>query len=168
MIKLREFQKEDAKQITTWVRDERAFRKWCANVLPEYPVKPQHLVDLYEDVTRRLADNFVPVVAYDENGLVGQLFLRLLEPENGLVRIGLVIVDEARRGQGYGQQMMKAALTFAQSRWQVKRVTLGVFANNPGAHRCYEAAGFSDQDRDPILLEFLGEQWECIEMEYFM
>lgn len=167
MLCLREFQNEDASIIAAWLKDEVTFSKWCARLLPHFPVRSQDLIARYEESRRNLQENFVPLVAYDEDGLVGSLFVRLLKPEKGTVRIGFVIVDDEKRGKGYGREMLQLTLQYARELWPAKRVTLGVYSNNPGAHKCYQMAGFVDQDRAPIPCEMMGEQWECIEMEYF-
>ena len=45
-------------------------------------------------------------------------------------------------------------------------LTLGVFENNPSAYYCYKAAGFKEIEMEnKIIIELLGEQWNCIEME---
>lgn len=166
MMTLREFQNDDAAIIASWLKDEVTFSKWCARLLPRFPVQPEDLIARYEESLRNLQDNFVPLVACDGDKLVGNLFVRFLEPETGTVRIGFVIIDDEMRGKGYGREMVKLALQYAKKRWPAKRATLGVYANNPGAHKCYQMAGFVDQDREPVLCDMMGEQWECIEMEY--
>ena len=167
MLRLRKFQNEDANTISTWLKDEVTFSKWCARLLPNFPVQPQDLINRYEESHNNLQDDFVPLVACDGDKLVGSLFLRMLDHNTGTVRIGFVVVDDAMQGRGYGREMLRLTLEYAKKRWPVKRATLGVYSNNPGAHKCYQMAGFVDQDREPIICEIMGEQWECVEMEYF-
>jgi len=165
MLSLRKFQNEDADIIATWLKDEVTFSKWCARLLPNFPVQPQDLINRYEESYQNLKDDFIPLVACDGDRVVGSLFLRMLDKETA--RIGFVIVDDSLRGKGYGREMLKLTLDYARKNKQAKRATLGVYSNNPGAHKCYQMAGFVDQDRDPIMCDIMGEQWECIEMEYF-
>ena len=80
------------------------------------------------------------------------------------MRIGFVIMDDARRGNGYGREMIRLALIYAFDLFKAERVTLGVFDNNPSAFRCYKAAGFKEYSEREVFL--LGENWRCTDMEY--
>lgn len=53
----------------------------------------------------------------------------------------------------------------------MQRLTLGVFTNNLQAVNCYKREGFKAVDGVKVIfplynVEFLGEQWEIIEMEW--
>ena len=60
--------------------------------------------------------------------------------------------------------MLLLARKYAFEILGAKRLTLGVFDNNPGAYYCYKAAGFKEMGKE-ITMEILGEQWKDIEME---
>ena len=61
--------------------------------------------------------------------------------------------------------MLGLALKMAFDLLKARTVTLGVFENNPAAHRCYRAAGFQDAPADePTFYHVLGEDWKCLEM----
>lgn len=165
MLQIREFQDEDAEIIATWFQDEVTFYRWCAGRLPHFPMQPQDLVARYAESRQNLGGQFLPIVAYDETGLAGQMFLRLMDAEQGIVRMGFVAVDAAKRGKGYGKEMLRLALEYASEHWHAKKATLGVFENNPNAYHCYRAVGFTE-DGGHHVCELMGEQWGCIEMEY--
>lgn len=49
---------------------------------------------------------------------------------------------------------------------KVRKVTLGVLENNPGAYHCYKAAGFKDAPMDePEYYQLMGEKIKCLELE---
>lgn len=49
---------------------------------------------------------------------------------------------------------------------KVKKVTLGVFENNPAAYWCYKSVGFSEVTTEKEeYYHVLNEDWKCIEME---
>ena len=49
---------------------------------------------------------------------------------------------------------------------KVRKVTLGVLENNPGAYHCYQAAGFQDAPMDePEYYHLLRKNVECLELE---
>ena len=41
MLRLRPYNKSDAEIIMSWIKDERAFYKWTAGVLGEYPISEE-------------------------------------------------------------------------------------------------------------------------------
>lgn len=61
---------------------------------------------------------------------------------------------------------LELALNYAFEIVKAKKVTLGVFENNPSAYYCYKAAGFKEMNVEKDEYDsILGEKWKCIEME---
>lgn len=50
-------------------------------------------------------DNFYQMTAFDETGVVGHLIMRFLDGEKKVLRFGFVIVDDTKRGKGYGKEL---------------------------------------------------------------
>ena len=97
---------------------------------------------------------------------VGHLIMRFTDAEKSTLRFGFVIVDDSKRGMGYGKQMLELALGFAFDILKVQKVTLGVLENNPGAYYCYQAAGFRDVPTDePEYYHLMGQKVKCLELE---
>jgi RimJ/RimL family protein N-acetyltransferase len=111
-------------------------------------------------------DNFYPVTATVNGEAVGHLILRYRGEDKSEIRFGFVIVDDTKRGQGYGKKMLLLAEKYAFEILKAETITLGVFENNPDAFYCYQAAGFErlSEDKD-FYFDILGEKWKCIEME---
>lgn len=167
-LKLRPYKPQDAEIITSWIKDERALRLWSADRFGEYPVTASDMNYKYLECNGDCEepDNFYPLTAVSKEGIVGHLILRYMDKEQKTIRIGFVIVDDTRRGCGYGKRMIQMAIRYAFDMLQAEKVTLGVFENNPSAYYCYKAAGFKEIEMEKkIILELLGEQWNCIEME---
>lgn len=62
--------------------------------------------------------------------------------------------------------MLKLAIDYTFNILGAKRITLGVFDNNPRAYCCYKASGFEEIENDKgFTIEMLGEKWKIIEME---
>ena len=55
------------------------------------------------------------------------------------------------------------AIEYAKKELKATKATLGVFANNPKAQACYEAVGFKPFSKR--VINILGADWECIDME---
>lgn len=87
---------------------------------------------------------------------------RYPEPSKAVIRFGFVIVDDSKRGKGYGKQMLQLAIQKARQDFGAKEITLGVFDNNPSALHCYRTVGFKVNDSDSYLID--GEEWTEKEM----
>lgn len=168
MLRLRPYKPCDAKTIAGWIKDEVSFRKWCSDRFEHFPITAEDINRKYINYNGDCVeeDNFYPMTAFDETGIVGHLILRFIDAEKKTIRFGFVIVDDNRRGKGYGKEMLKLAQQFAFSILKAERITLGVFDNNPSAYYCYKAAGFQDVQMDKeIICTILGERWNILELE---
>ena len=155
---LRPFTISDAPIILSWIKDKTAFRKWSADRYPTFPPKPEDMVAQYE------SDAIFPFTAIDdEENVVGHIILRYPDPSKTVIRFGFVIVDNNLRGKGYGKQMLQLAIQKAKNEFGVKKISLGVFDNNPSALHCYESVGFKVTGADTYLID--GEEWTGKEME---
>lgn len=100
MLRLRPYKKCDAKRIVSWIKDEISFRKWCANRYNKYPINENDINSYYS--TMEDLDTFFPMTAFDETGIVGHLIMRFIDENKKILRFGFIIVDDKKRGQGYG------------------------------------------------------------------
>ena len=167
-MRLRPYKPSDAQTILSWGRDEETFRRWVTDRYPCYPITPEQMNEKYfiHNGDCREPDNFYPMTAYDERGLLGHLILRFTDEQKETLRFGFVIVDDSRRGAGIGKQMLRMALRYAFDFLKVKKVTIGVLENNPGALRCYLNVGFREvQPPEPVYYDLLGQHIRCIELE---
>ncbi len=168
-LNLRPYKPKDAEAIVSWIKDERAFRKWSSDRYDTYPITAKDINYKYFECNGDCeeADNFYPMTAVDANGPVGHLILRYTDEVKTTIRLGFIIVDDSRRGMGYGKRMIQLAVKYAQDLLNAKKITLGVFENNPSAYHCYKAAGFREVSTETdFIFEILGEKWKCLELEY--
>ena len=160
MLRLRPWREEDAGAVVSWIGNEFAFRQWCADRYDHYPVTAEDVCAQYR---AQAGADFYPMTAFDESGIVGHMILRFTDSAKTVLRFGFVIVDSRKRGRGYGREMLRLALIMAFEVLKAETVTLGVFENNPGAYRCYRAAGFEDTG-ERKRCRILGREWICREM----
>lgn len=164
MLRLRPYKNCDAKYIVSWIKDEVSFRKWCADRFEKYPITPDELNEQYASL--KDADHFYEMTAFDESGVVGHFIMRFVDEEKTILRFGFVIVDDTKRGKGYGKEMLTLALKYAFDLLKVRKVTLGVFENNEAAYYCYKSVGFKDVELSKKEhYRVLGEEWNCLELE---
>ena len=161
---IRPFKKCDADTIISWIKSEKIFRYWCADRFESYPITGKDLISQYE--TSLDNDGTFHFVAYYDSGLIGYFIMRYPDiNDRHTLRLGFVIVDDNRRGQGLGKEMIKTALKYAVEFMGAAKVTIGVFDNNPSALYCYLNAGFKDTGVTESY-NCLGEDWICKELEY--
>lgn len=157
MLRLRPYNKNDAKIIMSWIKGENAFYKWTAGVLGEYPISAEQF---------NMVSNLMAFTAIDDNEIVGFFTMRRPNEFYEELRFGFVIVDSKKRGQGYGKNMLKLGLKYAKEIFGANKVSLGVFENNESAYYCYKAIGFEDVSQDEIeKYTVMGEEWNCLELE---
>lgn len=168
MLYLRPYKKDDARTILSWCEDENTFRKWTSDRYDSYPITERDMNYKYFDCNGDCAenDNFYPMTACDENGIAGHFILRYTGGHRHILRIGFVIIDDKKRGHGYGKRMIQLALEYAFKIAGAERITIGVFENNLPAYYCYKAAGFRDVKSDQEeICELFGEKWKILELE---
>ena len=156
MIRIRPYKTTDADIILSWCPDKTSCYQWTAGVLGEYPVTK---------CAFRFVESLMPFTAFDESGIMGFFTLRNPGESPEELRFGFVIINPEKRGMGYGKEMLRLGLIFAFELYGAKRVSLGVFENNPAAYYCYKAAWFCDVRKEPVeTYQILGEEWKCREL----
>lgn len=114
-------------------------------------------------MTQYEGDNMHPLTAVDEGNIIGHILLRYPTDDRTLVRFGFVIVDDTKRGKGYGKQMLRLAIKYAQRELCARHITLGVFCENRSALECYKSVGFRITGEASYTID--GEEWKGYEME---
>lgn len=165
-LRLRQYKLCDAASILSWIKDEDALRKWSADRFGIFPITSEDINNKYIGNNGDCfePDNFYPFTAFDESGVVGHLILRYTDTEKKTIRFGFVIVDDSKRGKGYGKQMLTLAIKYAFEIFGAEKITLGVFDNNSPAYYCYKSVGFIENG-DEQFCNISGKQWRIIEME---
>ena len=158
MMTLRPFNINDAETILSWCKDKHAFRLWSADRYKDFPAKPEEMMEQYE------GENMYPLTAVVGEEIVGHILLRFPSEDKSVIRFGFVIVDDSKRGMGYGRRLLQLAIDHACNQMGVKTITLGVFADNPSALKCYQSVGFKITGEDSYMID--GEKWKGYEMKY--
>ena len=154
---LRTFNINDAPTILSWCKDKHAFRLWSADRYKDFPAKPEEMME------QCMGNHMYPLTAVVDDTVIGHILLRYLSEDKTVIRFGFVIVDDSKRGKGYGKQMLRLAIDYAKRELGAQKITLGVFDNNPSAIHCYESVGFVVIGTDGYQID--GEEWTGKEME---
>lgn len=164
MLKLRPYKACDAQAITKWLKDEKAFRMWSADRYDKFPVTPEDINGYYD--RDKYSENIWGMTAYNDDGIVGHFTMRYPDSGSSEIRLGFVIVDDSKRRQGCGKEMISMAVRYAFDFLKADKVTLGVFENNLPAIKCYQSCGFEKVTLEKTeSYECMGEIWNCIEMQ---
>ena len=107
--------------------------------------------------------NMYPLTAIVDDGMIGHILLRYPSEDKSIIRFGFVIVDDSKRGKGYGKQLLSLAIDYAIRQLGAKSITLGVFCDNNSAVECYKSLGFRITGTDSYVID--GEEWKGLEME---
>ena len=156
MMTLRPFSINDAETILSWCKDKHAFRLWSADRYKDFPAKPEEMKKQYE------GENMYPLTAVVGEAIVGHILLRFPSEDKCVIRFGFVIVDDSKRGLGYGKQLLRLAIDYAQQELGAQKITLGVFCDNLSAVECYKSVGFYITGEDAYSID--GEDWKGFEM----
>ena len=163
MIELRLYRNTDAQFIVKWLKNEYAFRQWSADRYENYPITADDMNNYYSQYND---DELYKLTAVNEAEIIGHLTIRFIDDARKIARLGFVIVDDTKRGNGYGKQLVSSALKYAFEGLKADKVTLGVFENNTPAINCYLSCGFKIVEKERIeSYQCMGETWNCIEME---
>ena len=157
MMTLRPFNIIDAPTILSWCKDKHAFRLWSADRYKDFPAKSEEMLEQYK------GENMFPLTAVEGEVIVGHILLRFASEDKSVIRFGFVIVDDSKRGKGYGKQMLRLAIDYAKQELGAQKITLGVFCDNLSAFECYKSVGFRIIGTDSYPID--REEWKGIEME---
>ena len=156
MMILRTFNINDASTILNWCKDKHAFRLWSADRYKDFPAKPEEMQEQFKGA------NMYPLTAVVDDLVVGHILLRFPSEDKSIIRFGFVIVDDSKRGMGYGKQMLRLAIDYAKRELGAQKINLGVFCDNNSAVECYKSVGFRITGEDAYAID--GEEWKEYEM----
>ena len=109
MLRLRKYKTSDAQVITKWLKNEYAFRQWSADRYESYPITADDMNQYYSQYND---DALYILTAIDENEITGHITIRFIDDARKVARLGFVIVDDSKRGKGYGKQLVSSALNY--------------------------------------------------------
>ena len=166
VLRLRPYKKQDSEKIASWLKDEDIFWKWGGERFGVYPISAADIDKKYSEQNGDCAeyDNFYPMAAFTDDGVVGSFIMRYINGDHSVVRFGWVVVDETKRGKGYGKRMLELGLQYAFKILKAKKVTIGVFENNTPAYACYKSLGFKEAEGEERVVNIKGEDWKLIEL----
>ena len=147
---------KDYQHVEKWISDERTHSLWCADRIP-YPMTEVSLNDLLKREAEEWSGS--AYVATEDDGQPVGFFVYSVNAENDEAFLRFIVVDSAKRGKGYGFQMLKLAQKYAFEVTGAASVHLNVFDVNESAKKCYSNAGFTEQWIDKDAFTHKEESW---------
>lgn len=92
---------------------------------------------------------------------IGSVYFRDIDREAGTAEYGIFIGEKDAIGCGYGTAAAKEALAYAFYRLGLRKVFLRYLADNVGAGKSYERAGFCMTDKRETVMTQQGEREVC-------
>ena len=106
----------------------------------------QEEIDYIKDKMDKDATMF-SMLEKDTNEFIGNIeFFNRVDDE---AEWGLVLTTK-QQNKGYGTEALKRSVEYGFNELNLKRIYLGVYANNPRAIHVYEQCGFKEYDRTDV------------------
>jgi diamine N-acetyltransferase len=164
-VRLRAVERADLPAFVQWFNDP-VIQRRLARVEPLSLAEEERW---FEALQRSKADVVYAVVVAD--GLVGTCGLHRIDWRHRCAELGIVIGDDAYRGQGHGSDAVRTLVDHAFGNLGLHRIELEVLADNEPARRCYERLGFVDEGvrrearyidggfKDLVWMRILHHEW---------
>ncbi|MCI9313926.1 MAG: GNAT family N-acetyltransferase [Lachnospiraceae bacterium] len=152
-IHLRLMTLEDTDRIVTW-RNQDFVRKNF--IYQELFTREGHLAWIRDNVETGYVVQFI--ICLSDGREIGSVYFRDIDREAGTAEYGIFIGEKDALGCGYGTAAAKAALSYGFHRLGLDRIFLRYLADNAGAGKSYERAGFCMTDRKETVMTQQGER----------
>ncbi|WP_019910751.1 GNAT family N-acetyltransferase [Paenibacillus sp. HW567] len=163
-ILLRYMDESDFQHMQRWSVSPEFLKQWAGPSF-DYPLDNGQLMEYMQGANHPASSDKLIYCAVERAGgrVVGHLSLARIDRINSSARIGRVIVDPQLQGRGIGRGMIQEALRIGFQGLGLHRLSLGAFAFNTAAIRCYENAGFVREGASREAALFNGQYTDCIE-----
>ncbi len=166
-IYLRLMEVSDTEKIVAWRNNDRVRQ----NFIYQQLFTPEgHMNWIRTQVETGHVVQFI-ICERETDRAVGSVYFRDIDREKGCAEYGIFIGEDDAVGKGYGTQAAKMALAYAFETLRLQRVFLRVFADNVGARKSYEKAGFRliEEKQEEVTIDGISRKvifMECFEREY--
>jgi RimJ/RimL family protein N-acetyltransferase len=144
-IILRAISAEDATaEYLSWINDPETTRGLVAG---NFPSNLDALRKYIETVSQSPDAVMLAICEKYSGHHIGNVKIDRFDWISGTCELGILVGSPDYRGKGIGTEVCRLVTEYAFSRLNLRKVMLAVYANNPGAIRAYEKAGFQEEGR---------------------
>lgn len=151
-IRLRPMEEKDTSDIVRW-RNTDFVRK---NFIYQKPFTPEGHHQWVETMVRTGKVKQFMICPFAMDGkAVGSVYFRDIDPVHQKAEYGIFIGEREALGKGYGTEAARLMVAYGFEVLKLHKIMLRVLADNIGARRSYEKAGFRQEAylRDEVCLE---------------
>jgi RimJ/RimL family protein N-acetyltransferase len=157
---LKTFEEPDFPILQNWVTSPELLFQFSAVEL-SYPLS----LEQWQSYRQKYPDRRQYLAMLDDGAPYA--FGEIIPQDEKSVRLSRLLIGEAlQRGKGLGGRLIKELVEKAVRQFAVERIDLFVLADNQGAIRCYEKAGFEFVEAPLIELEFESKKYPVRKMSY--
>ena len=150
MVQLKPYNNNQFPILSSWVPDEDALLLFAGNDF-SFPLTAEQLSNHINSFPER---EYYFGELNDEPVAFGEI----IPQESGNPRLGRIIVKPEKRGEGIGQQFLRALIKRCRDRFDCAAVELYVIDTNQRAINCYTALGFLFLPGEDLTPIFNGKQ----------
>lgn len=152
-VHLRPMTIDDTDQIVIW-RNRDFVRKNF--IYQELFTREGHLSWLHSQVETGHVVQFI--ICLTDGREIGSVYLRDIDRKKGTAEYGIFIGEKDALGCGYGTATAKETLIYAFTKLKLHKIYLRFLADNVGAGKSYERAGFRMTKRTETVTTMQGER----------
>lgn len=139
-LHLRDVRVEDATDAyAAWMNDPEVNRYTESRFIRH---TPESLRRYIEAITASENNLFLAIVTKGNRRHIGNIKLSAINGYHGTAEVGIIIGDKDYWGCGYGSEAIDLLVGYAFGILSLRKLTAGIYANNPGSIRSFERAGF--------------------------
>ncbi len=151
LVRLRAFERGDVEAHWAFMNDYTTMRGMSSGIL--YPSSLEDEARYLDQQTSFTRGEYQFAIETLQKQLIGRCGFTRVDWKNRVAEIGIMIGDQAFRGNGYGADALRLLIRFAGEEMNLHKLKLMVFAFNQQAISCYEKCGFVKEGL------FKGELW---------
>ena len=162
-IYLRPMEVSDTDKIISWRNKDRVRQ----NFVYQKPfTKEGHMNWIRTQIEPGHAVQFIICEKSDDRA-VGSVYFRDIDRKTDCAEYGIFIGEDDALRKGYGTRAAELALTYAFDKLKLGTVFLRVFADNTGARRSYEKAGFQliKDKRENVVIDGVAREMVFYEIK---
>ena len=152
-VRLRAITADDTAKIVAWRNRDFVRRNF---IYQELFTEEGHRKWFREQVVPGHVAQFI--ICLPDGGEIGSVYLRDIDREAGTAEYGIFIGEKEALGRGYGTAAATEALRYAFAKLGLKKVFLRFLADNIGAGKSYERAGFHMTERTDMVTTMQGNR----------
>ena len=139
-MELTRFQRGGVSELLSWIGTEAELVQWAGSSLA-WPLRAEEF-ERHLQAADLDPPTLYPFGLYERGRIVGYCELSDHRRRANAAMLSRVIICPGVRGRGWGQDMVRHALTFGFEQLGLHRLGLGVFDFNKAAIKCYANVGF--------------------------